>query len=316
MNSSLSLSEFVLDCTLNSSQQTFTIAILGLIYMVTLSGNLLVVLVIIMNQKLQTPMFISIGTLAVIDLVTSTNLIPKMMTLLLTNFSTVPYNFCLLQMYIILHLEVLETLLLALMAVDRYIAVVHPLRYPSLVSNKVIWVVVLLFNAVGIMFITPFVMFAKELRFCHTNVLPYCFCDYSTMVRVACNEDPKYLILISTVAAILGGVPLILILFSYGRIAQVALRISSTDGKRKVFSTCLTHLLVVELFYIPLLTSYIFPGAGVQLSDEAYNTMVIVGNIVPPMMNPLIYSFRNKEIKNSIYRLFTGTRTSPDMDKH
>ncbi|KAG2456491.1 OR1M1 protein, partial [Polypterus senegalus] len=261
-------------------------------------------------------MFISIGTLAVIDLVTSTNLIPKMMTLLLTNFSTVPYNFCLLQMYIILHLEVLETLLLALMAVDRYIAVVHPLRYPSLVSNKVIWVVVLLFNAVGIMFITPFVMFAKELRFCHTNVLPYCFCDYSTMVRVACNEDPKYLILISTVAAILGGVPLILILFSYGRIAQVALRISSTDGKRKVFSTCLTHLLVVELFYIPLLTSYIFPGAGVQLSDEAYNTMVIVGNIVPPMMNPLIYSFRNKEIKNSIYRLFTGTRTSPDMDKH
>ncbi|XP_028646122.1 olfactory receptor 5F1-like [Erpetoichthys calabaricus] len=307
-------SDFVLNCMVATDKKTFTVATLALIYLITLFGNLLVILVILINHQLQTPMFFCIGALAAIDLANSSNLIPKMLSLLIFDYTVVSSGFCLLQMVLVFHLEVIETLLLGLMAYDRYVAVVYPLRYPSIITNRTVFIFLLVFNGIGLIDITPFIIYAKELPFCKTNVLPYCFCDYSTMVHIACTEDPKYLTILSITAAVLGIGPLVLILFSYTRIAYAALKISSVEGKRKVFSTCLTHLLVVGLFYCPLLLSYVLPGAGVKLSTEAYNTMVIVGNIIPPMLNPLIYSFRNKEIKNSIYKLFMGKRTVTQIE--
>ncbi|XP_039602068.1 olfactory receptor 10A5-like [Polypterus senegalus] len=259
--------DFVLNCMVATEKKTFTIATLALIYLITLFGNLLVILVILINHQLQTPMFFCIGALAAIDLANSSNLIPKMLSLLIFNYTVVSSGFCLLQMVLVFHLEVIETLLLGLMAYDRYVAVLYPLRYPSIITNRTVFIFLVVFN------------------------------------------DPKYLIILSITAAVLGIGPLVLILFSYTRIAYAALKISSSEGKNKVFSTCLTHLLVVGLFYCPLLLSYVLPGAGVKLSTEAYNTMVIVGNIIPPMLNPIIYSFRNKEIKNSIYKLFMGKKT-------
>ncbi|XP_028646146.1 olfactory receptor 1468-like [Erpetoichthys calabaricus] len=310
-NGTVSVSEFVLHCLIDAQQKNATISALTFIFLVSLLGNLLVILVILVNHELHAPMYIHIATLAVIDLANSTALIPKMISVLQFDLSVVPYGACVLQMFLILHVEEMESLLLTFMAIDRYIAVVYPLSYPSIITNKTVWIGILAMNTFGLIFKSPYFFFVAELSFCHTNILPYCFCDYPTMVHVSCSEDPKYLGFLSAVVFTTGVFPLVLILFSYGRIAIAALKISAVDGKKKVFSTCLTHLLVVGLFYIPLLLSYILPGAGVQLSTEAYNTMVIIGNVLPPMMNPMIYSFRNKEIKNTIYRLFTGKRTRP-----
>ncbi|KAG2456390.1 olfactory receptor 1496-like [Polypterus senegalus] len=310
-NSSVIVSEFVLYCSINSDQKNITVCALTFIYLLSLFGNLLVILVILWNPQLHAPMYIYIMALAIIDLANSTVLIPKMISVVLLDSSVVPYGACMLQMFVILHVEEMESLLLTFMAVDRYIAVIYPLRYPSIITNKTVCIGIFILNIFGLIFKSPFVFFATELSFCHSNILPYCFCDYATMVHVACTEDPKYLKFLSAVVITTGIFPLALILFSYGRIALAALKISSVEGKKKVFSTCLTHLLVVGLFYIPLLSSYILPGAGVKLSTEAYNTMVIVGNVVPPMVNPIIYSFRNKEIKSCILRLFKGTRAAP-----
>ncbi|KAG2456808.1 olfactory receptor 1468-like [Polypterus senegalus] len=304
-NSTIAVTEFVLHCVINADQKSATISILALIYLLSLFGNLLVIAVIIMNSQLHAPMYLYIGTLAVIDLANSSVLIPKMLSVLQLDSSVVPFGACVLQMFVVFHVEEMESLLLLFMALDRYIAVVYPLRYPSVITNKTVWTGVIALNIFGIISILPYIFFTAELSFCHSNILKYCFCDYATMVDVACNEDPKYLMYLSAGCLITGVFPLLLILFSYSRIALAALKISSVEGKRKVFSTCLTHLLVVGLFYIPLMLSYVLPGAGVKLSTESYNTMVIVGNMVPPMMNPLIYSFRNKEIKSNIQRLFT-----------
>ncbi|XP_051783224.1 olfactory receptor 1468-like [Erpetoichthys calabaricus] len=304
-NTTITVTEFVLHCVINADQKSATISILTLIYLLSLFGNLLVIAVIVMNSQLHAPMYLYIGTLAVIDLANSSVLIPKMLSVLLLDSSVVPFGACVLQMFVVFHVEEMESLLLLFMALDRYIAVVYPLRYPSVITNKTVWTGIIALNIFGIIFKSPYIFFTTELSFCHSNILPYCFCDYATMVHVACNEDPKYLMYLSAACLTTGVLPLILILFSYSRIALAALKISSVEGKRKVFSTCLTHLLVVGLFYIPLMLSYILPGAGVKLSTESYNTMVIVGNVVPPMMNPLIYSFRNKEIKSNIQRLFT-----------
>ncbi|XP_028646240.1 olfactory receptor 1052-like [Erpetoichthys calabaricus] len=311
-NATVTVSEFVLHCAIDKDKMTFTIVALALIYVVTLLGNLLVIVVIIINPHLHSPMFFYIGTLAVFDMVNSSNLIPRMLAVLLSNATTVPYGPCLLQLSVVYHLGVANGLLLSAMAYDRYVAVVYPLRYPSLVTKKTVCISIFLVNIISAAILTPYMVFATELSFCRTNILPYCFCDFVTMVHISCTEDPRHLTLLSSTTIATGVGELAIILFSYSRIVVAALKISSADGKKKVFSTLLTHLLVVCLFYLPLMISYILPGIGVQLSAEAYNVLVIIAIMVPPMMNPIIYSFRNKEIKGSIYRLWTRKRTTPD----
>ncbi|XP_028646130.1 olfactory receptor 1496-like [Erpetoichthys calabaricus] len=307
-NLTFNISDFVLHCMITPDQRTLAIASLVFIYLASFFGNLLVLLVIKLNEQLHTPMYIFISTLAVIDLANSTILIPKMLADIQFDSSSVPYAACMLQMYVILNLEEMESILMIFMALDRYVAVLYPLQYPSIITMKFAWAVVLLLPVITFLLNTSFVIFASELSFCQTNILPYCYCDYATMVSVACNKDPKYLSLLTNNTTVFGLVAFALILFSYARIVLAALKITSADGKKKALSTTFTHLLVVGFFYFPFLTCYILPGAGVTLSAEAYNTMVIVGNVVPPMLNPVIYSFRNKEIKKSILKLFMGRK--------
>ncbi|XP_039602046.1 olfactory receptor 1496-like [Polypterus senegalus] len=308
-NNTVIVSEFILHCAIDSQQRSQTVSVLIFIYFVTLFGNTLVILVIKSNRHLQTPMYLFIGTLAFFDLLNSSNVNPKMVAVILDS-SVILYGLCFFQMILRCHLEMSESFLFALMACDRYVAVVYPLRYPTLITNKVVWMGILLLNITSIVLLLPYMFFAAELSFCRGNVLPYCFCDYVTMVHVSCNEDPKYLLTLSSTVTMVGIVPLTIILFSYIRIVKAALKISSVDGKRKVFSTCLTHLIVMGLFYFPLLVSYGLPGIGVRLSNEAYSVMVIIANVVPPMMNPIIYSFRNHDIKMSILKLFISKNVS------
>ncbi|KAG2456646.1 OL480 protein, partial [Polypterus senegalus] len=303
---SISVSEFVLLCTVDSQKISYTIAVLTMVYLVTMFGNFLVILVIAINPQLQRPMYICIATLAVIDLVGSTNIIPKLIAVLL-DWTSIPYGLCLLQMLLVLYLEAAESLLLAFMACDRYVAVILPLQYSTLITDKILVSAITVLNIVPAAFLLPNLIFIIEFSFCNTNVLNYCFCDYSALVKIACNEDPKYFVILSSASFVFGACPFGFILLSYIRIAYAALKISSIEGKRKTFNTLTTHLLVVGLFNIPLLTSYVLTGVGVKLSTEAYNTMVIVANTVPPMLNPLIYSFRNKEIKINIQKLFKST---------
>uniref|UniRef100_A0A8C4SSX9 Olfactory receptor n=1 Tax=Erpetoichthys calabaricus TaxID=27687 RepID=A0A8C4SSX9_ERPCA len=328
------LNIFTLIQNCKPEQTSTTIALLILICLVSFFGNMLVILIIITNHQLHSPMYIYIGTLAMIDLANGIILIPKMLNVILFDALVVAYTACLIQMYLILNVELMESLLLTLMAIDRYVAVVFPLRYPSIVTNKTVWVCVVILIISAFSINSSYVFYTNELLFCKTNILPYCFCDYSTMVLISCSDNPKFLLLLSTIVITCGMFPFALILFSYSIIGLAALRISSVEGKRKVFSTCLSHLLVVGFFYIPFMKvfstclshilvvgffyipfmiSYILPGTGVKLSTEAYNTLVIIGNVVPPMMNPIIYSFRNKEIKGSIYKILSGKKTNPEV---
>ncbi|XP_039601975.1 olfactory receptor 1-like [Polypterus senegalus] len=313
-NVTVLVSEFILQCVIDPDQKTIITVSLALIYLTTLIGNLLVIVVITIDLHLHTPMFRYICCLAIIDIANSSNIIPRMLGILLFNYSAIPYEPCLLQLSMLGYLGLLEGNLLLVMACDRYVAVVYPLRYPSIVTSKVVWASIILVILIGFILLIPYLVYARELSFCRTNVSPYCFCDYATMVQIACNDDPKYAVLLSTTTLIVAMYCVTLTLFSYYKIARAALKISSVKGKQKVYSTLLTHLPVVALFYLPLIISYMLPGVGVKLSTEACNSLIIVGILVPPMVNPLIYSFRNKEIKSSIYRLFTGNRTNPEIE--
>ncbi|KAG2456648.1 OR1E1 protein, partial [Polypterus senegalus] len=313
MNHTLvSVSEFVLNCEINSQQKSYTTPILTMVYLVTLFGNFLVIVVIKMNRQLQTPMYVFIATLAVIDLLNSTNITPTIIAVL-QDSSAVQHGLCFFQMIFVLYLEAMESLLLALMACDRYVAIVYPLHYPSIITNKTVLLIIIILNIIIALVHFPHMLFITEFSFCKTNVLNYCFCDYISMVKIACNVEAKHLNIFVPTSIVFGACPFALIILSYFRIAYAALKISSADGKNKVFNILSTHLLVVALFNVPLLTSYGLTGFGVKLSNEAYSTMIIVGNIVPPMLNPIIYSFRNRKIKSSIHKLFKGTKTFPEM---
>ncbi|MBN3292077.1 O5AS1 protein, partial [Polypterus senegalus] len=301
-NSTVTVVKFILDCVIESPQNNSAVYIFVFIYLVTLIGNVLVILVIKVNRHLQTPMYLYIGVLAAMDVMSSTVLIPELVAILL-HFSVIFYELCILQMFLIGYLELAVTFLFALMACDRYIAVLYPLRYPSLITNKTVWTTVLLLSvfSTAVLFSTLFLV--SDLSFCHGNVLPYCFCNFFIMVAISCNGDQNYLISLSAMVPVFGVAPLAVIILSYVKIARAALKISTVDGKRKVFSTCLTHLIVVGIFYFPLLINRVLPGTGVKLSTEASNILVIIAHAIPPMMNPIVYSFRNNEIKSSIFKI-------------
>ncbi|XP_051782659.1 olfactory receptor 1052-like [Erpetoichthys calabaricus] len=231
-NATTMVLEFILQCAIESNQKTVTICALAFIYFVCMFGNLLVILVITLNPQLYAPMYLYIGTLAVIDLANSSILIPKMLSALLLGSSVVPYAACMLQMFLMAHVEEMESYLLAFMAFDRYVAIVYPLRYPSAITNKNAAIGVLVSNIFGIIFKSYILIAVSELSFCGTNIIPFCFCDYPTVVHISCSEQPKYLLPMSASVVASGVFPLVLVLLSYSRIAIEALRISSTGSKR------------------------------------------------------------------------------------
>uniref|UniRef100_A0A8C4SS48 Olfactory receptor n=1 Tax=Erpetoichthys calabaricus TaxID=27687 RepID=A0A8C4SS48_ERPCA len=305
-NVTFSTMVFILECLDYYQQKNLITIILFFIYFLTLIGNILVIIVITLDHQLQTPMYFYIGILACIDLTCSTNIIPRMLCAVLFD-QVVPRIACFVQLYTLHHLE---TFLLTFMAFDRYVAVVNPLRYRSIVTNKMVTLSFVVSNILSIFTVVPFLLQVNSLQFCRTNVIPYCMCDYITMVRLACVDFLSFLIPGSTVCAVLQIFPLGSIIFSYSKIVEAVLKISSKEGRKKAFSTCLTHLMVVGIFYIPFFIAYVLPSTGI--SAEEYNIIAIIPCIIPPMFNPIIYSFRNKEMKKGILKLICKRRVVPD----
>ncbi|KAG2456804.1 OLFD protein, partial [Polypterus senegalus] len=169
INTSISVADFVLHCAIQPDQRTLTVVALLMIYLASVFGNLLVIVVIKMNQHLHSAMYIFISTLAMIDLVNSNTIIPRLITILQFDFSLVPYGACLIQMYIMLNINLMESLLATFMALDRYVAVMYPLRYPSIVTNKIVWIAVLSLPVFAFLLHISIMVFVSELSFCRTN---------------------------------------------------------------------------------------------------------------------------------------------------
>uniref|UniRef100_A0A8C4SR68 Olfactory receptor n=1 Tax=Erpetoichthys calabaricus TaxID=27687 RepID=A0A8C4SR68_ERPCA len=301
-DTNISVSEFVLSCLKETDPKDGIGVVFLLIYLVTIFGNVTVILIVVMDQQLQRPMYMCIVILSVIDVTCSTTIIMKILVALLFKNTVIPRNACYVQMlmFFMHYMESLEIFLLTLMAFDRYVAVNYPLRYPSLITNKTILVSIAFMNALTVMLVSMGLSFVADFNFCTTNVLPYCFCDFTAMLRIACFKDDRYIILTSTLAAVFIVFTFVLIIFSYTKIIVAALKTARTEGKRKALSTCFTHLSIVGLFYIPLFFSYVIPARKQITNSSVTSSLIMVATIIPPLLNPLIYSLRNKEIKQTL----------------
>ncbi|KAM7069715.1 olfactory receptor 1D2-like [Molossus nigricans] len=272
-------------------------------YLVTVVGNALIILAIGTDSHLHTPMYFFLANLSFTDLLFVTNTIPKMLVNLQSQNKAISYAGCLTQLYFLVSLVALDNLILATMAYDRYVAICHPLHYTTAMSPGLCMLLLTLCWALSILYGLIHTLLMTRVTFCGSPKIHYIFCEMYVLLRLACsNTQTNHTVLIAT-GCFIFFTPLGLMIMSYVRIVRAVLHIPSAPGKYKAFSTCASHLAVVSLFYGTLSVVYLQPLHTYSKKDSVATVMYAV---VTPMMNPFIYSLRNKDMHGALGKLFLG----------
>ena len=270
-------------------------------YLVTILGNLLLILAVISDSHLHIPMYIFISNLSLTDVSFSTTTIPKMLVNLHTHSKSITYVGCLAQVTVFSLFVCLESLLLTVMAYDRLVAICHPLHYLVIMNPLLCGLLVLVSFSISLLNSQLHYLMMSQLTFCADTEIPHFFCDLSQLLKLACSDTSINNIVILFIGTIFGGVPLSGVLYSYYRIISSFLRVSSSGGNYKAFSTCGSHLAIVCLFYGTGLGVYL--SSAVSSSPRKGAVASVMYAVVTPMLNPIIYSLRNKDIKSALWRI-------------
>ncbi|XP_063785596.1 olfactory receptor 5P52-like [Pseudophryne corroboree] len=278
----------------------FFTVLLG-IYCVTLAGNSLIITLVFYSKNLQSPMYFFLVQLSICDIMLTTDIVPNMLHIVLHDGATLSLSGCITQFYLFGSLESSECLLLTAMSYDRYLAICNPLHYTYLMNHVfclklaiICWLLSLSINVV----ITFGVI--KE-DFCGPNVIDHFFCDFGPLLELSCS-DTSIVQMISTFLCIPVIVcPIFLIIVSYTYIVLVISKISSSTGRWRSFSTCSSHLTVVFIFYGTLIAMYVLPNKGKSLTIN--KMLSLMYTVLAPFFNPMIYSLRNKDIKDVLLKL-------------
>ncbi|XP_038627727.1 olfactory receptor 1G1-like [Tachyglossus aculeatus] len=298
------ISEFILlGFSDDPKQQPFIFGLFFFMYLISVLGNLLIILAIRFDSHLHTPMYFFLSKLSFVDLCLTTTTLPKMLLNIQTQKKTISYAGCLTQIYFLILFAYMDSFLLTAMAFDRYMAICHPLHYTTAVSPQLC-----VFLVAGSWFITFLhsllhTVMAARLFFCGDNEIPHFYCDLTPLLKLSCSDISTNEVLIFTVAVLLGLAPAMCIVVSYICIVSAVLKIPSAEGKRKAFSTCGSHLTVVTLFYGAGMGVHIQPSS-IQSKLEDLLASVLY-TVVTPMLNPFIYSLRNKDVKAALRKLFS-----------
>ncbi|ELW54133.1 olfactory receptor 7G1 [Tupaia chinensis] len=274
-------------------------------YLVTVLGNLLILLAVISDSHLHSPMYFLLSNLSFTDICLSTTTIPKMLANIQTQTQSITYTGCLSQICLVLVFASMESSLLAIMAYDRFVAICHPLRYTAILNIRLCGVLSLssLFIGIGDALVQS--LMVLRLSFCTDQDIPLFFCEVVQVIQLACSDTFVNVIVIYFASGIFGALPLTGIIFSYTKIVSSVLKVPSAGGKYKAFSTCGSHLSVVALFYGAAFGVYI--SSAVTESSRITAVASLMYTVVPQMMNPFIYSLRNRDMKAALRKLVSRT---------
>ena len=278
-----------------------------IIYVVILLGNGTLILISILDSHLHTPMYFFLGNLSFLDICYTTSSVPLILDSFLTPRKTIPFSACAVQMFLSFAMGATECVLLGMMAFDRYVAICNPLRYPIVMSKAVYvpmaagsWVA----GSTSAMVQTSLAM---RLPFCGDNVINHFTCEILAVLKLACADISINVVSMGVANVIFLGVPVLFIFVSYIFILTTILRIPSVEGRKKAFSTCSAHLTVVVIFYGTILFMYGKPKnkdpLGADKEDLADKLTSLFYGVVTPMLNPIIYSLRNKDVKAAVRNL-------------
>ncbi|ELK24555.1 PREDICTED: olfactory receptor 7D4 [Myotis davidii] len=270
-------------------------------YLFTVLGNLLIIVAISSDSHLHTPMYFFLTNLSFVDICFTSTTVPKMLVNVQAQRKNISYIGCLIQVYFFIIFGGMDNFILTMMAYDRYVAICHPLYYMVIMNPRFCGILVLISWFIMFWVSLLHTLLMRQLTFCVGTEIPHFFCELAEILKLACSDTLINNIVLYVATALLGVLPLTGILFSYSKIVSSLMRISSAGGKYKAFSTCGSHLSVVSLFYGTSLGVYLSSALNhSSLQNSVASVMYI---LVTPMLNPFIYSLRNKDVKGALRRL-------------
>ncbi|KAM6216361.1 olfactory receptor 9S13-like [Rhynchocyon petersi] len=270
-------------------------------YILILVGNLSMVIVIKVESKLHTPMYFFLRNLSCLDLCYSTVIAPKTLANFMSNENKISYNCCAAQFFFFVLFATTECFLLAVMAFDRFSAICSPLLYPIHMSQKVCIRLVTGSYICGVINAIVQTGFTFSLHFCEENRLDHFFCDVPALIEISCVDTSVNKVVLFVLSTFIIISTTMAILISYFYILSTVLKIPSNQGRKKTFSTCGSHIAVVSLFYGTLFFMYAQPGA--MSSPQQIKIVAVFYTLVIPMLNPLIYSLRNRDVKDAVKKI-------------
>ncbi|ELV14076.1 olfactory receptor 18 [Tupaia chinensis] len=270
-------------------------------YLVTVLGNLLIILTVSSDSHLHTPMYFFLANLSLADIGFSSTIVPKMIADIPSHSRVISYAGCLTQVSFFAFFGCLDSMLLAEMAYDRFVAICYPLHYQVIMNPRVCGLLLLVALLSSVLDSQLHCVIMSQLTFCTNVEIPHFFCEPPQLLKLACNNSSTSNIIMYFLTVIFGSVPVSGIVFSYTRIVSTILKVSSIGGRYKAFSTCVSHLSVVCLFYGTSIDVYL--SSALSQSPKKGMVTSVVYTAITPMLNPFIYSLRNRDIKWALQRL-------------
>ncbi|KAM4702796.1 olfactory receptor 5AR1-like [Rhinophrynus dorsalis] len=298
------LTEFTVLCFSDTPELQIPFFIIFLvIFLIIIIGNIIIFVTITLDSYLHTPMYVFLGSLSILDISYTSTTLPKLLAMLFTQYKTISFAGCMIQLYFYMSFLATEFLLLAAMAIDRYLAICYPLHYPLLMSLKHCTHLVTAVWIVG--FIDPIAhsFHIAHLSFCSSHRIDHFFCDVTPVVKLACSDTSVIEILTYINGTCMAFTAFILTLISYLFIISTILKIRSSEGRHKAFSTCGSHLTSVSIFYGTIFFLYMKPTSSYSPKQDSYFALLYI--VLIPMLNPVIYTMKNKEFKDTLRKLTT-----------
>ncbi|KAM7180731.1 olfactory receptor 52E8-like [Macrochelys suwanniensis] len=279
-------------------------------YVIALLGNFIILFIVKREPNLHEPMYYFLCMLAVTDLVLSTSILPKMLSIFWFNSREISFSACLTQMYFIHCFTAIESGILVAMAFDRYVAICHPLRHSTILTNPVVAKIGLAVVLRGGMLVLPNPILAWGWPYCRTNIIPHSYCEHMALVKLACTEIHVSSYYSFSVTFLVIALDVFFITVSYTQILRAIFRLPTKDARLKTFGTCSSHLSAILALFIPGLFSSLTHRFGHNVPLHFHVLTANAYLLVPPMFNPVIYGVRTKQIRDRLLRLFTykGTK--------
>ncbi|KYO18306.1 olfactory receptor 52N1 [Alligator mississippiensis] len=284
------------------------------VYLIAMVGNCGLLYLIWIEEALHRPMYYFLCMLTLTDIALSTSMMPKAMCIFWFKLKEVAFNTCLTQMFFIYTFSAMESGVVTLMALDRYVAICYPLRYATILTNTVIitaGAVTFLMSATVIM---PLVLLARRLPFCHTNVVPHTYCNHMSVLKLACASIKTDTVYGLVLTLVIGGLDILCIFISYIMILRAVVSLSSKEARSKAFSTCTAHICTIITTYTPALIVILTPRIGGH--SIAPHIQVLMANVyllLPAILNPIIYGLKTKQIRESFLKIFIRGKASSDF---
>ncbi|XP_030042307.1 olfactory receptor 13F1-like [Microcaecilia unicolor] len=275
----------------------------SILYLMAVLGNLLVIFVVCADRHLHSPMYFFLANLSILDIFSVTVSVPKLLDILLTQSNTISFTACILQMYGYMVSVMTEYLLLTAMAYDRYVAICNPLRYPIIMNKRICALLAAVSWTTGFLDPLPHLITISKFSFCDINEINHFFCEITAVLKLSCTDTSVIQTMTFIMSAFTSFTPLLLTLISYVFIISTILKICSREGKSKAFSTCSSHLTVITLLYGIMMGVYLLPESGDSVKSNKLPTAVYI--VTSPLLNPLIYSLRSKELNVALRRVIS-----------